>query len=195
MKDPYEVLGIQRGATEAEVKAAYRQLVKKYHPDNYTDSPLQDLAEEKMKEINGAYETILKELKNGGSGSYGGSGGYSGSTRYQSVRIMIQQNRLDEAEQTLDSEQGDHNAEWYFLRGMCYYKRGWAQQAAQYFQRAVQMDPGNQEYRQAVENVSRQQSYGYGGYNTPQYGSGSDCGACDICSALMCMNCLCNCCR
>ena len=61
MKDPYEVLGVSRNASEQEIKAAYRELAKKYHPDNYQNNPLADLAQEKMREINEAYDEIVKE--------------------------------------------------------------------------------------------------------------------------------------
>ncbi len=193
MKDPYEVLGVSRNASESEIKSAYRELAKKYHPDNYTDSPLADLAEEKMKEVNEAYDFIMQEKKNGGSSVGGGAynNAYNASSQYANVRMMIQQNRLDEAEQILDSVTGDHSAEWYFLRGMCYYRRGWAQQAVQHFQRACTMEPNNMEYRQALNNMSRQQSYGFGGYNTTGMNQQSQCGVCDVCAGLMCMDCLC----
>ena len=62
MRDPYEVLGIQPNATDDEVKAAYRALARKYHPDNYADNPLSDLAQEKMQEINEAYDTVVRML-------------------------------------------------------------------------------------------------------------------------------------
>ena len=78
MKDPYKVLGVPVSATEDEIKSAYRDLARKYHPDNYVNSPLSDLAEEKMKEINEAYDQIQKERLNGGrrsSNGYGSSGG------------------------------------------------------------------------------------------------------------------------
>ena len=58
MTDPYKVLGVSPSATDEEVKDAYRKLAKKYHPDQYADSPLKDLADEKMKEINEAYDQI-----------------------------------------------------------------------------------------------------------------------------------------
>ncbi|NMA36967.1 MAG: J domain-containing protein, partial [Papillibacter sp.] len=60
MRDPYEVLGVSRNASEDEIKKAYRELARKYHPDNYKDNPLSDLAQEKMKEINEAYDAITK---------------------------------------------------------------------------------------------------------------------------------------
>ena len=62
MTDPYKVLGVSRGATDDEIKKAYRKLAKQYHPDNYANNPLADLASEKMKEINIAYEYFKKKF-------------------------------------------------------------------------------------------------------------------------------------
>ena len=90
--DPYKVLGVSPEATDEEIKSAYRQLVKKYHPDNYADSPLADLANEKMQEINEAYDMVMKSRRSGASASASGSsydgpnagysGGYSGNASY-----------------------------------------------------------------------------------------------------------------
>ena len=62
MKDPYQVLGVSPSASDQEIKKAYRDLARKYHPDSYVDNPLAELAQEKMKEINEAYDTIMKNI-------------------------------------------------------------------------------------------------------------------------------------
>lgn len=90
MRDPYQVLGISRNATEEEIKKAYKALSRKYHPDANINNPNKEQAEEKFKEIQQAYQQIMKERTEGyryqgtgyGSSSYGNSGtnsGYGGS--------------------------------------------------------------------------------------------------------------------
>ncbi|MDO4522428.1 MAG: DnaJ domain-containing protein [Eubacteriales bacterium] len=82
MRDPYEVLGISRNATDDEIKKAYRQASRRYHPDANLDDPKS--AEEKFKEVQQAYQQIMRERSDGASqGAYGGGsyyGGYSGSS-------------------------------------------------------------------------------------------------------------------
>ena len=106
MVDPYQVLGVSPSATDDEIKAAYRQLARKYHPDNYVDNPLADLATEKMKEINEAYDEIQRRRRGGGQGqtsqSYGGQGygqpAYGqqsqGGSQFVDIRRMIQNGEL-----------------------------------------------------------------------------------------------------
>ena len=195
MKNPYEVLGVSENATDEEIKTAYRNLAKKYHPDNYTDSPLADLAEEKMKEINEAYDRICDMRRNGSrssssTGSYGSSSSYN-RTSYPDVRQYIMNGRLDDAMELLNGvPEGSRNAEWYFL--MVFSRKGWNDQAYNYFQRAYQMDPGNQEYQAAFNSMNARRTYNNPGYNTSD---NMGCSACDICSGILCANCLCNCCR
>ena len=82
MNDPYKILGVSPTATDDEVKAAYRALARKYHPDKYRDSDLAEMAGEKMKEINAAYDEIqkLRAGKATGQSGYGGSSYGGGST-------------------------------------------------------------------------------------------------------------------
>lgn len=195
MRDPYEVLGVPHGASEEQIKKAYRELARKYHPDNYAGNPLADLAQEKMKEINEAYETLTKggSPTSGGSASGGSySSGGSGNSSFQAIRSLIQQGRIDEAEARLDGI-ANHNAEWYYLRGVIAQRRGWMDEAAQNFRIAVQMDPSNYEYRNALNSTGGAGAYTY---RQQTYGNDAADDFCNLCSTLMCMNCLCNgCCR
>ena len=76
MNDPYQTLGVSENASDEEIKKAYRDLARKYHPDNYHDNPLADLAQEKMKEINAAYEERNRRRSGGNRTSGGSYGGY-----------------------------------------------------------------------------------------------------------------------
>ena len=69
--NPYEVLGVPENATDEQIKNAYKELVKKYHPDRYQDNPLADLAEDKLAEINEAYDTIMRMRSGSGQSGYG----------------------------------------------------------------------------------------------------------------------------
>ena len=209
MNDPYQILGVPETATDEEIKKAYRDLARKYHPDNYHDNPLADLAQEKMKDINAAYEQITKERSGRGSGnsSYGsyGSGGtayqrqqYSsqsstGSSVLQQVRMAINSGNLSRAEALL-ANYADHNAEWNFLKGAVCYRRGWMDEAKRYYQTACQMDPGNPEYQAALNQAMNQRSGVYGGYNpNMNMNNAGGCNACDICNGLICADCCCEC--
>ena len=81
INNPYEVLGVSPSASDDEIKKAYRDLTRKYHPDANVDNPLADLAEEKFKEVQEAYDMIMKERASGGGYSYG-YGSSSGSSSY-----------------------------------------------------------------------------------------------------------------
>ena len=194
MRDPYEVLGVKPTATDDEVKTAYRTLARKYHPDNYVDNPLSDLAHEKMQEINEAYDAIVRMRKNGGSAG-NGNGGYrapnGGPSRYADVRRMIEQNRIMDAEMLLDGVQSHaRDAEWFFLKGSVMYKKGWLEEAYNHFATACRMDPANAEYRAAFNRV--QAGRQTGGYRTANTG-GETCNTCDVCQALWCADCCCEC--
>ena len=190
MRDPYEVLGVNKNASMDEIKAAYKELVKKYHPDKYQNNPLSSLAEEKMQEINEAYDTLCKT--HGGGGGYSGSQGGGGSTpELQQARQMINQGNIYGAEAILNKT-SVRNAEWHFLSGMLSYRKGWYDDAVQKMQTAVSMEPSNMEYRQGLNAVM-----GTGGmYRNASAGQGynsRDDLACKLCQAYICMDCLCDC--
>jgi len=193
MRDPYTVLGVDPGASDDEVKKAYRELARKYHPDNYQNNPLADLAEEKMKEINEAYDAVTKQ-RGGGAASSGpqASGAYyqqqqqygGGNPTYARVRSCINAGDIDTAERLL-GEVPNRTGEWYFLAGSIAYRRGWLDEAAQNYSIACQMEPGNLEYRQAL-SLMRQ---GGQAYRSANFSGGMD--TLDCCTTMMCLNCLC----
>lgn len=201
--DPYKVLGVSPSASEEEIKRAYRELARKYHPDNYINNPLADLAQEKMQQINEAYDTIIKQRQSGGSSysgqgrsynaggsSYGGysSGGYSGANAgiYNQVRNAINVGNVGMAEELL-SRVTQHDAEWHYLRAAICYRKGWFDEATQEINQACAMAPENMEYRR-MQTVLNSNS-AYGGYRPVQQNDAMEC-----CAQLLCLNCLCNCC-
>lgn len=196
MRDPYEVLGVSKNASDDEIKDAYRKLARKYHPDNYADNPLSDLAGEKMKEINEAYDAIVNERRSGANPNYNSSGksysSNSAGSRFPEVRSLINQGRLEQAQEILDGVPPQmRDAEWYFLNGTVLYRRGWFDQAYTSFATAVRMNPQNPEYRNAMNNAQRQTSQQYNPYRS--YGSAGGCSTCDICQTLICADCCCEC--
>ena len=92
MFDPYSVLGVSRDASDEEIKKAYRKLSRKYHPDANINNPNKEQAEEKFKEVQQAYEQIMKEKEYGSS--YGNAGGYYGrftghqNSTYQDIMVL-----------------------------------------------------------------------------------------------------------
>ena len=194
MRDPYEVLGVPYGASEDTIKKAYRDLARKYHPDNYANNPLADLAQEKMKEINEAYDALMKggASAEGASQSRSQDGSQSGSNaEFALVRRMIQQGDLDGAEARLNA-MATHNAEWYYLRGVIAQRRGWMDEAAQNFRIAANMEPNNFEYRSAAQSAGGTGAYTY---RQQRYDSDPSDDLCNCCTTLMCLNCLCDCCH
>ncbi len=199
MTNPYKVLGVNEGATNEEIRAAYLSLVKKYHPDKYTDPDMKQLANEKLKEINEAYDQLTKNpgktAASGYSGAAYGAGGHGGSysgpeaDRFVRARSLINAGNLDGAKTILDSIQ-TRNAEWYYLYGIIYLRQGWYDKAREFLGRAYRMEPGKAEYAQAYNTLR----YTGNPYSRPrQSTSYGNCSACDICSGLMCADCCCEC--
>ena len=149
--NPYEVLGVSPSASNDEVKRAYREMSRKYHPDSYVDNPLSGLAEEKFKEIQEAYDQIMKEREGGFSGSYTGgqqqsySGGGQETVELQAARNYINTRRFREALNVL-SNIPNRNAMWYYYSSIANMGLGNNLVAVDHAKQAAAMEPNNMEY-------------------------------------------------
>ena len=169
MADPYQILGVDPSASDEEIKRAYRKLAKKYHPDA---NPGDEYAARKMQEINDAYDRIKNPEKNQGPGGsqgygsygYGPFGGYyqqqnrSYNQKYADSHLQAAYNyilyrRYREALNVLEQFEGAKNAAWYYLSALANQGIGNQVTALEHMRKAVSMDPGNQEYLNALDRM------------------------------------------
>lgn len=190
LKNPYEVLGVNENASDEEIKRAYRELVKKYHPDQYADNPLSNLADEKIKEINVAYDHIMRTRQSKSSNTYSQSGNYD--TNFDEIWNLIQRGDLAAAEnRLLDMPMESRTAHWYYLMGEIAKSKGWYDEARVNFTKAINMDPNNMVYRRALNSMYNQ-TYTYR-RTSNRTGYDSSCNMCDFCAYLYCADCCCEC--
>ena len=204
VSDPYKVLGLSPDATDEEVKAAYRKLAKKYHPDL---NPGNQRAAERMNEINAAYDQIKNPQPQ--QDSYGGSygGGYGGAYggAYQSydagernelkaARNFIRARQFAQAVNALSGVPvSQRDGEWYYLHAIANYNMGNRVAAMDSARRACAAEPGNERYRQLLEQI-RQGAQAYDaagegfGFRSVNLGSNN------LCMSLCVANIVCNLC-
>lgn len=184
MNNPYEVLGLNYGAGIDEVKTAYRNLAGIYSENV-----------EKMTELNAAYDAIIDNVSGGSGYSRYGGPDYRAPDEFGDIRARINSGRIDDAEMLLDGIPHDRrNAQWYFLKGTIQHRRGWLESAAESFKRACDMEPGNQEYAQAYNNINNSKNSSFRRERNEDRSDNSGCASpCNICTSLMCADCCCEC--
>ena len=198
--DPYGVLGVSPKASNDEIKRAYRDMSRRYHPDSYADNPLAGLAEEKFKEVQEAYDQIMQEREGGHSSagySYGRqtAGGSQQDVELQAAVNYINSRHYREALRVL-SQLPSRTARWYYCSAAANYGLGNNVQALNDAQTAVNMEPGNMEYQSLLNqlqwNSQRYQTRTFGGMtggsrsNIPT--TGNCC--CDLWIADSCCECM-----
>ena len=195
----YRVLGLAPGASEDEVKAAYRALAQQYAPEAKHEGPERKEAEARMAELNEAFDTLISVLRTGVNHTQqAAQGSPDRAAAYRAIRQMIDSGNVDGALAQLGAMTGGANdAEWNFLMGSAYYYKGWLAEAMRYFEAACRLAPNNREYETALRNLQNNAAgampgnpYGaQGPYGTQAVG----CSCCDMCMAMACMDMCCSC--
>ena len=195
LTNPYQILGVSPSASNDEIKKAYRELSRKYHPDSYADNPLAGLAEEKFKEVQEAYEQIMKERESGYS-KMGSSG--EDSSELNLVYQHLTSRKYRDALNILSGVQY-RSARWYYYSGVANAGIGNNIMAAEHARQAVNMEPNNSEYRNFLNQIdwqsqryqnTRYNNTGFGGYGQ---GNGRSYGTGNLCCDLWCADSLCEC--
>ena len=199
--NPYEVLGVSQNASNDEIKKAYRELSRKYHPDSYINNPLAELAEEKFKQVQEAYEQIMKQRENSSYSYY--SGGQQANHSYgnksygseqeamelQAARTYINARRFREALNVL-SNISNRSAMWYYYSSISNMGIGNNIVAIEHAKQAAAMEPNNMEYVNFANQMQfRGQHYqsAGSGYGRQSFGTGN------LCCDLWCADTLCEC--
>lgn len=187
VNDPYEILGVSRNATNDEIKKAYRELIRKYHPDSYADNPLADLAEEKFKEVQEAYDQIMKEREGGYSYGYQGStsGSCASSSADEPVEMTAVYNYINSRHYqealNLLSRMPNHTARWYYCSAIANGGLGNNMVALDHARQAVNMEPNNAEYQNLLNQLEwtgQRYQTNSGGYGRNPLSTGNFC--CDL---------------
>ena len=193
--NPYEVLGVSRNASIDEIKKAYKELSRRYHPGSYVGNPLSSLAEEKFKQVQEAYDAIMKE-KNGDynyADNYNNNG-YSNSESGEMAEVynLLGRRAYSQALSLLDS-MPNRNAKWYYYSAIAQVGLGNNLRGMEYARMAVSMEPNNIEYQNLVNRLSFQGNR-YGEVRNVYRGgrSGFD-DASDLCCKLWLADSLCEC--
>lgn len=125
MSKAHEVLGVAVGATEAEIRAAYLQLVKRYHPDKHQDNDLRDLAEARFKEIQAAYEELCGNPSSGSQTSDEGPNSPSWTAELLRAQSLIEREQylaalviVDQLLEAIGSDARLHDARGWALLGL-----------------------------------------------------------------------------
>lgn len=202
MLDPYSVLGVSRNASMDEIKKVYRKLSRKYHPDANINNPNKEEAEEKFKQVQQAYDQIVREREQGASqsswsGEFGG--GYQTQDDQRSMEMRAAANYINAAhyQEALNvlNRMTERNGQWYYYHAVANAGAGNTASAMEDARRAVDMEPNNMQYQQLYQQLQSggqwywNQGNGYG-YERPGNGFGNCCCQC-LCMNMLCPGCCC----
>jgi len=220
-KNPYEVLGLQNGASKEEVEEAYLRLRDKYRLDMHSEGAKGKEAAKKLNDVENAYNDILTNYAEGGveykQEDFGASQSFEESEvkvepeiidkngDYERIEELIRNKKFADAQQALD-DIDNRNAAWHYYQSVIYYKLGRMQESKAQLELACSMDPGNIRYKNSLDKLNAKLNdldkkpandfdSGYNrSYNEYDNARAAEDGCCAACQTMLCLNCLCDCC-
>ncbi len=199
MQDYYKVLGLSESASLDEVEMAYIELKEKYSKEMFLEGEAGNDAAKKLTKVEEAYREIQAFYKESNNSNQGAEE----VVNFSAVEEAIRNNELNLAQELLDNV-NNRNAEWHYLQSVIFYKKNWTNESKKQLEIAVDMDPNNIKYKDALSklidtmrytenqfhsgNVNYQQPV-----NEPQQMGANGCGSMlDCCTTWCCLNLLCN---
>lgn len=206
--DPYSILGIKPGASEDEIKKAYKKMARKYHPDLNGNSKE---AEAMMKKVNEAYDVLINKKSYSSSSSSSSSSerenpfywyynsGYSSysssafnedefAARYGSgpsierAKVLFNSRQFGRCLSELNRfPREQRTAEWYFISAMAKRNTGNSYESYADLKKACEMDPDNAEYRMYLNRFDQRNTY----YSSQRSSYGIPSSIIECCCSLM----------
>jgi len=207
-EDPFVILGIKRGATQNEIYEAYKKQRARFSEDLFKEGETGAEAAKMLQKLDLAYAEAIEETHRQATVTG------TGESTYAEIRADLSNKNIDAAQLKLDSI-SRRDAEWHYLYSIVYYEKNWFQECKKQLEIACDMEPDNQKYKKALDNLNAKMSksgkkeqfetstrhYGatgatngrsYAGGASRRSGDAAD-GCCTACYGLLCADCCCEC--
>ncbi len=201
--DPFVILGIKKGATQSEILEAYKEKRGHYQKLVFEEGETGADAARMLEELDKAYQLAM-EYSHENATVDGDASSYN---QFEDVKIALKNKDFSKAQNLLDN-MSSRGGEWHYYQAIIFYEKSWLQESKKQLEIALSLDPGNQKYIRALENMkkkidgtnafrpqSSQQNYQNEQYATQrsyQQPSAAD-SCCNVCQGLICADCCCEC--
>ena len=144
MKDPYEILGLTKDADPDQIRARYEALRSRYSEQRYQDGEMGNEGARLLSELESAWSVIEQDLRRRETSGKGGDYGY--------IESQIRAGKYDQAQDALDSIT-NRDAKWHYFQSIIFYKRDWLSESRSQLELAIQLDPGNEKYKESLRKL------------------------------------------
>lgn len=201
--NPFVILGVDKNATQSEILEAYKQKRAYYQAHVFDEGESGAQAASMLNQLDDAYQQAMEMAVE--SATVTGEG----ESAYEQVKQAIRSKDIETAQKLLD-DMSYRGAEWHYYQSVVFYEKNWLNDTKKQLEIALQMDPQNEKYQHALDNLKKKidgsrpydKEGSQGVYNadsaqtdrtyTQRDGAVAD-GICSACQALWCADCCCEC--